>query len=705
MKSLLTPSLLIILIVTLFTQSGKAQPGKDPCNHTASLLAMLQRFHYSPVVFTDSVIEDIYSDFYKNLDPENVYFLNEDIVAFSGIRPKLSGINSNDQVCTFLEKVSRTYKMRLENSLTTATNILQDTFVYSSTDSLIFTHKYIAHFSENEEVLRSRWVRKLKFSVLEKLFLLNDTLSPTQMSHKIFAEKESELRSKILKQQNRSFQRIIQYPGGINSFVAEVFLNSIANRFDPHTIYFSPSGKNDFINTLSVEAKSFGLSVSENNIGEIVVQQIIPGSPAWESGLINNGDILLQVKKPEGELIDFTFASEAEAYEILNTSVYDQLTFIFRKANGLKSEVELEKAEIKVEQNTTSGFILQGEKKIGYIALPDFYTGNNDKKPQGLANDVTKELLKMQKEDIDGLILDLRFNGGGAINEAIGLAGIFINEGPLFTYKLKGEKPQVVKDLNRGTIYNGPLVIIVNSFSASASELVASILQYYNRAVIAGTQTFGKATGQFTLPLDTNFNMFRPPTEFNQDAFLNITMEKLYNLDGTSYQKSGLKPDIELPDLYKPMKINESSYPYALEPDESGKKVFYLPLPVLPITELAHNSSQRMLSSPVFSEIQRISDSISNSKAEMRVIKLTPGLFGESYYLKSGFIKKLEKMIDQESDSVPFTINGSNFNKRMVRNNAYKKEKIESATTQMNKDVFIKEAFMIISDLIKMQNN
>ena len=698
-----TISLIFILIGT--SQVILAQPETEPCKQATSLMVMMQKFHFNPLVLTDSVDDDIYTNFYKNLDPENIFFLKTDINSFSQDKPKFSGKITDAQVCNFLELVTLVYKTRLAYADTLATNILQKPFVYNLADSVVSIQNYIPHFAENEDVLKSRWVRKLKYSVLWKLYTLNDSIDPLKITSHLSVSEDARLRENVLKQQKRAIQGITSYESGIKDYVTEAFFNAIVNRFDPHSSYFSPETHTDFINTLSVEAKAFGLGVTENKNGEIIVRQITPGGPAWESGQINNGDILYQVKLYNGAMIDLTFASEEEVNTILNSSSYNKLTFYFRKQNGLKSEVPLEKAKIKVEENAISGFILQGGRKVGYIPLPDFYTDYNQSEPNGLANDVAKEIVKMQKDNIEGLIIDLRFNGGGAIEEAIGLAGIFIDEGPLFIQKFTNEKPQLVKDFNRGTIYNGPLLIMVNCFSASASELVASVLQDYNRAVIVGSQTFGKATGQIGMPLDTNFSFNKPPTEFAQNAFLKITMEKLYKLDGSSYQKLGLKPDIELPDFYSSLNINEASLPYSLEQDRIEKKVVFKALPELPVDSLSYLSQKRIINSQVYTEIKRINDSLNLNKNKTRTIKLNPESFAVSSVSRTGFIDKIEKMMEKEADSVPYKISGNNFNMDADRNNQYKMEQYEATTRQMKEDIYIREAYMIINDLANFKNN
>jgi carboxyl-terminal processing protease len=238
--------------------------------------------------------------------------------------------------------------------------------------------------------------------------------------------------------------------------------------------------------------------------------------------------------------------------------------------------------------------VLKGAKKIGYIPLPSFYfdTGNVS---GGAAGDVAKAIIKLNKENIEGLILDLRFNGGGSIEEARELAGIFIDFGPVVMYKQADQTVSVLKDMTRGTVYNGPVIIMVNGFSASASELLAASLQDHKRAMIVGGRTYGKGTGQRIYPL----------TGSSTD-FAKVTLLKIYRINGKTYQHKGVIPDVTLPDVTQSLGDREADFAYALSSDSVTKKAYYTPLTMKALTPLAEKSMARVQQSQSFKSVDQM---------------------------------------------------------------------------------------------------
>ena len=261
-----------------------------------------------------------------------------------------------------------------------------------------------------------------------------------------------------------------------------------------------------------------------------------------------------------------------------------RLVLKFRKKDGTTRIVLLRKEKIENEENIVKGFVLKGEKKIGYILLPAFYTEWENESGSSCANDVAKEIVKLKKENIDGLILDVRYNGGGSLGEAMEMIGIFVDEGPLMGQKQKAEKVIYLKDPNRGTIYNGPMALMVNGQSASASEILAASLQDYNRALIVGSNTYGKATMQQMMLLDTMTN--RPTQIGNAKDIVKITTGKLYRLSGETAQMNGVSPDIVLPDAFDGLDYREKFSSFALPADKVAKNAYYKPLAALPVNEL-----------------------------------------------------------------------------------------------------------------------
>jgi carboxyl-terminal processing protease len=336
--------------------------------------------------------------------------------------------------------------------------------------------------------------------------------------------------------------------------VGKIYCKVLASCFDPHTSFFPPAERENFESEMGKSVPKFGFSLSAEE-DDIVIENLAPGSAAYKSGQLNPGDKIEKIKWEGKDAVDVAEANQKEISELLSSGNQEKLTLTVRKTDGTLREVVLQKELIDkdLEEEKVQGYILSGEKKIGFVSLPDFYTDWEDKTNSinGCANDLAKEIIRLKKENIDGLILDLRFNGGGSMQEAIDLSGIFIDAGPVGQLKTKDEKLITLKDVNRGMVYDGPLVILVNAFSASASEMVAGTLQDYKRAVIIGSPTFGKGTAQVMMPLDTTIDFSKPPVFKPNSNSIKLTVEHLYRVNGVTVQGKGVIPDIELPDFFQ----------------------------------------------------------------------------------------------------------------------------------------------------------
>ncbi|MFN6945910.1 MAG: S41 family peptidase, partial [Cytophagaceae bacterium] len=392
--------------------------------------------------------------------------------------------------------------------------------------------------------------------------------------------------------------KILKHPRGYEDYISLLFFNSITTCFDAHSHFMSKEVWKSFRADISKETDSFGFSLEEDNNGNIIIANIVPGGPAWKSNELHKGDVIMQVSWENGAYEELLGSDLEEVEYLLQNTISSEASFKTRKKNGLINNVTLIKEKLEDDENIVKSFILEGEHKIGFISLPGFYTEWENLSGLGCANDVAKEIIKLKKEGIEGLILDLRYNGGGSLEESLNLAGIFIDEGPLFILKERDEKPKLVKDMNRGTIYDGPLLVMVNGESASASELVAATLQDYNRAIITGSQTFGKATGQAIIPLDTNAaNLANFTSPY---GLASTTVYKLYRITGASNQARGLTPDITIPDHSYLSESGESKLFNAFHNDSVAKKVYYKKLPPLPVKQLSENSLERIRNNPGF---------------------------------------------------------------------------------------------------------
>lgn len=654
--------------------------------------------HYSPRPVDDSFSVNLFKMIMEETDPKRIYFTAAEfkqLQAFSNsLDDELQGKGWG-----FFDLFGTVYKNALMRADTIAGRILQKPFDFSANETITSSREYDFNFAADRQALEGRWARRLKLQVMARIYddITSDSSKKTSFKDSLVTM-EATTREKVKLYEKKIIKKNLDHPNGYNAFVTEVYLNAIASCFDPHTNYFSPQGKEEFQANLSTESLSFGIDLDEDDKGKIVIHQLVPGGPGWKSGELHNGDELVSLQWEGKEAVDMNGASLEEVYEVLEQSSNGRMVFKFRKADGATVILLLRKEKIENDENIVKGFVLQGEKKIGYILLPAFYTEWGNESGSGCANDVAKSIIRLKKEKIDGLILDVRYNGGGSVGEALEMAGIFIDEGPLSSEKMKDGKQITLKDPNRGTIYDGPMALMINGQSASASELLAATLQDYNRAVIIGSDTYGKATAQRTFSIDTISNLALPA---DNKEMVKITFAKLYRITGGSAQFNGVSADIILPDAFDALEFREKFSKYALRPDSGKRNSYYKPLAALPINELKKKSETRVSANDDFNEIKKF---IENGKkiygAATRTIPLKWDLF-EKWMNEND---KAENILDKEGEpSKKYAVVNHAGDKEAFRNNEYAREANEVWLKNLAGDIYIEEAFSVLLDLINLQ--
>lgn len=662
------------------------------------LKRMIELKHYSPKPVDDSFSVAVFKKIIEETDPRRIFFTSVEFKQLQSFSTSLDD-ELQGKGWGFFDQFSAAYKNALMRADTLAGKTLQKPFDFSVNETITSSKKDNFNFEADNTALASRWSGRLKLQVMARIYDAATSDSTKKISFKdALVSMEASTREKVKLSEKKAIKKILDFPGGYDAFVSEVYLNAIASCFDPHTNYFSPREKENFQAQLSTEAFSFGIGLDENEKGQVVISILVPGGPAWKSGELHEGDELLSLQWEGKEAVDMTGASLEEVYDVLDQSSHDRMVFKFRKADGATVLVLLRKEKIENEENIVKGFMLKGEKKIGYILLPGFYTEWGNESGSGCANDVAKAIIRLKKENIDGLILDVRFNGGGSVGEALEMAGIFIDEGPLSSIKNKDGKQITLKDPNRGTIYDGPMALMVNGQSASASELLAATLQDYNRALIVGSETYGKATAQRMFSLDTISNLAAPA---ENKEMVKITFAKLYRLTGGSAQFNGVSPDVMLPDAFDALEFREKFSKYALSPDTGKRNSYYKPLPSLPVSELAVRSAARVTTSDAFREVKKF---IEEGKKLYTVTTRTIPLKWDQF---EKWIKENETdegiLNKEEAPTKKFTVENHAGDKELFQNNAYAKEVNEVWLKNIAGDIYIEEAFSVLLDLINLQ--
>lgn len=661
-----------------------SQADSKSCLQAKQLISQLDKHHIQSRNLDDRLSEEIFDAFLERLDPGGYFFLEQDITDLSIYRHRIDE-QIQSQNCVFLKKASEIFHERL---------LFVDSIVQDMGERPFHLHaaeQFISSQKRNRPAdltaLAQKWSNQMKIRTLSFVYQQHSQVPEGTELENI----EIENRIKAITRTHCRLQRLLDIEGGLDYYVGKLFLKTLALRYDPHTAYFSAAGKEAFVSDLAKEGYTFGFELEENDKAELQLVGLLPGGPAWKSHVLNDGDIVLSIRIPDGAEIDLICADADEISRQLQAAQVMQVEIEVKKKSGQHRKILLSKEKMAVQDNVITSFILDGEKKVGYIYLPGFYTNWENEQALGLANDVAKELLKLQLEGIEGLILDLRHNGGGAIIEALGLAGIFIDVGPLAVGKDADGELNLLKDMNRGMAYSGPLVVLVDGLSASASEIFAAAMQDYNRAVIVGDTTYGKSSGQQFIPLDER----RP----NSGGDIKVTMQKYYRITGNTYQRQGVVPDVVLPTLLRAWIPREKDAQEALSNDKIEKELSFRTSPALPIEQLAQKSKERLKADEQFSQLKASSDSLFADLSKAETIPLdVEGYFAYRQQLRRNMehIMRLE-----ERKASLFETKNNRFAESLVQMSEIQRLNHESLIVEIQQDIYIAETFQVMLDLIK----
>ena len=461
---------------------------------------------------------------------------------------------------------------RIEESKTIYAEILKNPFDFTIEESHEFDPDkkgYPADAAARKEV----WRKMLKYDVLDELEgklskQENDLISEdkevvekTKKEKKTLAEMEIDSREDV----GETFEEWFKNIGKVKrSDRYEAYLNAFTHIFDPHSDYFNPKEKQDF--DISMGGKLEGIGARLRTEGDLTqVVSIVPGGPVWKNKEIEVNDYILAVTQKDGEPVDAFGMRIDDVVQMIRGDKGTFVTLKIQKKDGSMLDVELERDVVNIEDSFAKSAILDlpgTVDQVGYIHLPKFYSSFDGPEGNSCAADVAVEIEKLKANRVNGIILDLRSNGGGSLKDVVDMTGLFIEEGPIVQVKPRDRKPFIYKDEDKDVKYDGPLIVLINSFSASASEILAAAVQDYDRALVVGTQSFGKGTVQRFIDLD---RAVRGNSEFKPLGALKITMQKFYRIDGGSTQLRGVSPDINLPDRYSLIDVGEREYPNAME--------------------------------------------------------------------------------------------------------------------------------------------
>lgn len=475
------------------------------------------------------------------------------------------------------------------------------------------------------------------------------------------------------------------------------FVNIITNTMDPHTTFFPPVDKRYFDEQMSGRFFGIGAILREEE-GNIKIGPLLTGSPAWKTGEVQAGDIVLKVAQGAGEPVDLTGYAVEDAVKLIRGKKGTEVKLTLQKSDGAIKVVSIIRDEIVQDETFARSVIVNnGKSKMGYIFLPEFYADFENPKGARSFEDVRKEVIKLKAEKVEGLIIDLRNNGGGSLYDVVQMAGLFIEDGPIVQVKDRDGKPSVLRDRDKSVLYDGPLAVMVNEFSASASEIFAAAIQDYKRGIIIGsTSTYGKGTVQRNIGLDKDMGFMSANSELGT---IKLTLQKFYRINGGSTQLKGVHPDIILPDFYEYFKIREKDDPDALPWDEIQRADFNTWKSPYNFATIQNSSASRVGNNSAFNLIKTSTQWLAKQNDKVYSLKLDK--FREEKKAISTTTKQLETVNKLLKELIVNPVTGE---ENKFSGDKDKEERIKTWMKNLRNDIYLDEAVNIVNDMVQQQH-
>ncbi|MCP4439404.1 MAG: tail-specific protease [Aureispira sp.] len=598
--------LVLLVIASSFIAFQTAQDGDDVTKEELLMDVVMRSIefnHYAPAVINDEFSANVFDMYLKRLDNGKRFFLQKDIDAIQKYRTQLDEATS-EKTFEFFDEVHKIRDERIELAKGYYKEILAQPFDFDKSEEIETDEEKLA-YAKDEKGLKERWRKMLKYRILTDLHTKVERQEAakekkdTSVKIKPIAELEKDARKKILKQFDRWAKDLDKEDRDDR---ISAYVNTIANVLEPHTGYFPPLEKENFNIRMSGKLEGIGAQLREED-GYVKVVRIVPGSASWRQGDLEVNDKIIKVAQGEEDPVSIVDMKMDDVLPLIRGKKGTEVRLTVKKTDGSINVVPIVRDVVVLEESYAKSAILEHKnvkKKIGLIDLRSFYADFQDPQGRRCSRDVKKEVQKLIAEGVDGIVIDLRYNGGGSLTDVVDMSGLFVEKGPMVQVKRRNGKPIPLEDRDPNVLYDGPLVIMVNSFSASASEIMAAALQDYGRAIIIGTapSTFGKGTVQRFFNLD---NVVPPRyKELGELGSMKITIQKFYRINGGSTQLRGVTPDIILPGAYSYIETGEREEDYPMAWTEIDP-AFYKASNALPkMDKVKKKSKARVESSEAF---------------------------------------------------------------------------------------------------------
>jgi len=675
------------------------QGDPDPKKDAALMQAILQgvkSLHFQPKPVDDVFSKQVYDVYLKDIDSGKRFLTKSDVDQLSPFQQQLDdqALNGTFQ---FFDLSVKLLDQSLVKTQGWYREMLSKPIDFSKNETLEADGKKL-DWAKDDAELRTRWDRWMKYEVLSRITEEQDKQEKVDFKgeKKSFEALEIDQRKKVLDTYDKWFKRMQKLD---RTRRMETYLNAVTNVFDPHTGYFSPKEKENF--DIQMSGKLEGIGARLQSDGEkTTVTEIVAGGPAWKQGELQPKDVILKVAQGKDEPVDVMGWEIDDVVSKIRGAKGTVVTLTILKPDATEKTIQITRDVVLMEEGFAKSLILntgESSDKVGFIYLPKFYA---DFTPQGTtscAADVAKEVEKLKKENVKGIILDLRGNGGGSLRDVVQMSGLFVEDGPMVQVKNRSRKPDVMEDNDNNSVaWNGPFIVMVNGFSASASEILAAAMQDYKRAVIVGSaRSYGKGTVQRFLDLDnaTGDDAVKPLGE------MKLTIQKFYRITGKTTQLDGVVPDIVLPDFYNLVDLGERENDHPLEsttiePVPFNQNAYQ----IADMGKLKANSESRVKANSTF---QKINENAQRLKKQKDL---------SQYPLQAAKYREWNKKQDEEAAQYEnmfkpiesFKIENLATDLGQIKSDTSRIARNEDWLKDKKKDIQLFEAFNVMQDMIRM---
>ncbi|RPG36271.1 MAG: tail-specific protease [Muricauda sp. TMED12] len=706
-KNFILALLVILVAVASCSFTNKSFDNDDKDKFLLELISyVLERGHYEPKEVNDSFSSNVFDDFIDIVDPTKRYFLESDIREFEKYRFMIDDEIRNTDI-EFFNTVYQRLMVRMEEAKDIYKEVLSKPFDYTVDETIEIDYDK-QEFASSKKELKERWRKQLKYNTLnvfnnkvdntisdsneeasldsKPVFSFNDLPSSVD---KVATEEEAR---EVTKNTLDEFFDFVDDLERKDWFVQ--YINTIVEEFDPHTFYFAPEEKEKFDIGMSGKFEGIGARLQKKPEGAKIVE-IISGGPVWRDQTLEVGDEILKVGQEGEEPINIVGMRLEDAIKLIKGPEGTVVDLTVRKVDGTIATVSITRDVVELEESyAKSATIDAGDQKYGLIDLPKFYVDFEDYTERNAATDVAKELERLKEAGAEGIILDLRDNGGGSLKTVVEMAGLFIKDGPIVQVRSSGQRKEVHEDKDERVQWDGPLVILVNELSASASEILAAAMQDYKRAVIIGSkQTFGKGTVQNVIPLD---NIVRG-NEHGDLGAIKLTTQKFYRINGGSTQLEGVKSDIVVPDRYSYIDLGERDQQNPLGWDKITPADYKVWDGYIDLDDAVENSKERMAKNEQIKLIEENAKWLKEQQDENLI-----SLKYDDYVSKQQEAKKRsEKFKSLKDYDSRLSFGSLQYETELFTQDSVLREKRDRWHKNLARDIYVEEAVNVLKDLHK----